>query len=267
MLKASWILQAAPCAAAPELLPKKIKIKASEELYRLPPPRFFRICSSVLHPPMITPHFRAISAPPCRHCKKACLLLLLSLCCTSQSHAHEISFSGLQVEETDSIFKDGLGARYAFTPKYSVQMSYWGRSFAEVRQTHLLLSAFRSLYPTTKLRFEIKLGGSFLYESTTIKADKTDKLQDTQWNIGALLGLDLAVLSYKKFSLHALWDSSLFPSGLTVILGITGRKQQLGLRIAYRIGSTSQSQEGRQKQKIQPWHLPTLSDVLLQRLR
>ena len=210
-----------------------------------------------------------IFPPPYHDLKKALWMGLVVLTLGSpRVLAQELSVSAIQLEETDTRFKNGLGLRSTFySGRYGVVLNYWGEGFNEVSKNSFLFHGFRTFFPTTTLRLEGKVGLGVLYENTTLeRKDRADQ-KNPRWNAGVLLGVDLALFSYQKFSVHAHWDSALFPPNLlVVILGITGRKQILGLRFSYLIGKhqTPDSQEESSDQnlpsstKLKPWEIPSL---------
>lgn len=152
-----------------------------------------------------------------------------------QGRSHEVSLSFARLEEMDYDFKNAYDVRYQADNGFGGHITYWSQSFNYVYAPRVLIGGFQRIDLTDKWDLKLRIGVDGLFEYTRVSSKSGGSVTTgLEWSLGFLLGLDVPLYHKQNFGISGYWDSSLFPSGLNVILAVTGRKHSLGLRLSYK---------------------------------
>lgn len=151
---------------------------------------------------------------------------------TKVASDHEVSLHLPFIEETDSIYKIGLGISYIYDSRFGASLVSWSRTFDPVYEMQFVFSGYKVFFPFPDFDVLGMVGLSLLHGYTHIKSSQRN-VRDYNYNIGMFLAINFGLLHYRRMRLFAFVHSALFPPGLAVIYGVTGRKNMVGLSLSY----------------------------------
>ena len=176
-----------------------------------------------------------LTALSCYRLRTGLFAVFLTLAATQllpgKAQAVDIATGIGAVEEGDDRGQAAAVVHVGFQNQWYSRFYVWGRSFGPVTETNGILSVAKQTGVFGSKSMMASAGVSLMANQTdiTYKGYPEESSSYTNTNIGLLLGLRYDIITAKKFSLSASWDSHIFAAGDAVILLVTGRKQILGL--------------------------------------
>lgn len=150
----------------------------------------------------------------------------------SKAYGTKLAIKTGTIEETDDILKLSTGISIETNYKLMTDLTFWGRDYGPVKQRNYLWSVAYKIRPFSQSFTSIAMGGSVLYQSTTIgfrNFSKDKNESEVEWNLGVFLGTYHEIINSQNYHFGVYWESSIFPAGDAVYLLVTGRKQAFGL--------------------------------------
>lgn len=159
------------------------------------------------------------------------LSLTASILAPSKLQAIDIATGIGAIEEGDDRGRAAAVLHLGFQNQWYSRFYVWGRSYGPVTETDAILSFAKQTGVFGSKSFTASAGVSLMANQTSItyKDYPDESTSYTNTNVGLLLGLKYDIVTGKRFSLAASWDSHLFAAGDAIILLVTGRKQILGI--------------------------------------